>query len=172
MTLFYSFLFLHSHTSYEKEDWGCHQKLKKINYTFQYDSEPAICQNAYYRYGGCYCKDGAYGYNEVDKKLAKKITSYYACFKQKIEREPSKVLLITYKIEEPIRVSHLSHIIHCYGLQSKQISFAYNEEQDKFVQAELLSNTNPKLKASNLISRELIEEAMSGCQLCPLWNDY
>lgn len=166
--IFYSLLF----GSHESLDIGCQHKLKKINYTLKYNEEPAICQNAHYRYGGCYCKDGASGYNKVNKKLGKKVRAYYDCFKQVLGGNADKVLLVTYKIEEPLYPSHLSHIINCYGLNDEQVFFSNDMTQSSFVQAKLLDKTNKKLQASNIISREDIDAADERCSICPLWNDY
>lgn len=118
------------------------------------------------RYGGCYCKDGGYGYESVDKRLLKQVTSYYRCFKDMVKSSNDKVLLITHQSNEITTKKLLNTTINCYGLNADKLYFAYNSQQSKFVQVELLDNNDAKLQAENIISKEEIDKALKLCTTC------
>ena len=165
ITIFYTFLFPMN----EPEALSCKQKLKKINYTFQYDREPVMCKNAYYRYGGCYCKDGGYGYDSVETKAIKQIYSYYKCFKNAVKSNDNKVLLITHKLDELTSGELLNTTVECYGLDADKLYFAYNPLQPDFVKVELLEKDNTKLQAKNIVPKEEVEKALKLCTVCSLY---
>ena len=83
-----------------------------------------------------------------------------------VKSSNDKVLLITHQSNEITTKKLLNTTINCYGLNADKLYFAYNSQQSKFVQVELLDNNDAKLQAENIISKEEIDKALKLCTTC------
>ncbi len=138
-----------------------HDKSVKRKTAFSYDDEPAICEMAFYRYGGCYCKD-----DRTKDRRTKKIIKRYGQFKKQLARDTSKILLITHNQVIDIQRRTINSTVHCYGLPANQTYFAMDTLQKRTVRVEILARNHPKIKTDNIISKDKVDAYVEDCSVC------
>ena len=188
ITLFFSFCAMLLSIS-EPIQPDCLNKLKELNYTYEYNQEPAIMPNIrgrdrYSRHRNII--------DTIPRDVVLEVKSMYNCFKLALDTDTNKVLLISYyplakvkktnkevsnqkkehikdykevpSLEAPHRRSRfrIYKFIEYYHLKNYKVYSVTNEtaESDHKYKIELLDKTNSRLKAEKV---NLWEE----CKDCP-----
>lgn len=144
ITIFYSFLFPFN----ESVKPDCQGKLAELNYVYQYDEEPILCQyNNHFKVEKEYCKNG------VDSNTIREIENIYKCFRDVEAASPDKVIVITHRTlldiaqlkpnvkdkEYEVNDGQVIDIMLTYGLLDSDVYFISNPNQLKEVKVELVT---------------------------------
>ena len=164
MTIFYSFLF--SINPPVQPD--CENKLKELNYTYEYNQEDAFINHRRY---------SRYRIDTIPQDIKLDVKSTYNCFRLALEADTNKVLLISYyplfeakKFDEHsmfIRSRHLrrsiSRLVFSYNLNDHQVYYNTSDKTQDLIsryKAELLDKTDSKVKSENVT---FWADACKGC---------
>lgn len=152
----------------------CQNRLQELNYTYEYNQEPAHQRNGRY---------SAYSRNRpiedtIPYKIQQEILSTYSCFRQVLEADTNQVLLISRNpvakpvfrkdivIDEEskhnysIRLRNIGRIIHYHHLEKYNVYHTIDSFQSQLMKVELLKLDDSKLNDKNIV---LYEE----CKNCP-----
>lgn len=168
ITIFYSFLF--SINTPVQPD--CENKLKELNYTYEYNQEPAVMHHS----EKIVSRYSRYRIDTISREMVLKINSMYNCFKSALEADTNKVLLISYyplyqkknKVLIPERIHQIRYIktgriVDYHHLKNYKIysnTFEKEPNPTSKYKIELLDKNNSKLISS---STKFWEE----CKDCP-----
>lgn len=165
ITIFYTFIF--SFDGSPKPD--CQDKLAELNYVYEYDREPAICQYDFCDVRLRECHNG------VDTNTVKEIKSIYNCFKEVEKILADKVILISY--QSLLDTAHINTIeilkdeelgirkyavIKRYNLFDNNVYFQNNPNQQKAARIELIDTNHNRLKNLEKYIRPTFH-----CEPCP-----
>ena len=142
----------------------CINKLKELNYTYEYNQEEGLIDHRRY---------SRYRVDTISENVKLEVKSMYNCFKLALETDTNKVLFISYyplfkekaKLEERKEIldteweqilyfSHfrINRLIHYYALKNYKVyynTFGKEENAASRYKIELLDKTNSKIKPEN-----------------------
>jgi hypothetical protein len=154
----------------------CEGKLKELNYTYEYDKEPAMENRSDPRGTSRYSTRYINMHDSIPIDTKMEIKSIYNCFKVALRTDTTKVLFFTINpliigegyltnkdgITYSFRSLNINTMIEYHNLKGYRVYFKYimDKQENNRVKMELLNEGNSKLKAEKV---EFWEE----CKNCP-----
>lgn len=167
ITILYAFLFPINEVT--RPD--CEGKLKELDFAYEYDKEPAICQDDLCRtLGKCH--------NGVAANTVHEVESMYRCFKEIETNQADKIILISHRsLLDTIHMKgstkdkallldrRENKILYYYELWDNNVFLRSDTTQIKEVKIELLSKNSKKIQ--DVINQKRIPKIYHDCIGCP-----